>query len=128
MNRCIREPYVQWCTQLCLFSKVFVKRFACLRGAPVSGQTHRPSTRLSAALLSVRSDVVSSLHWTVALSPCGCLHSLLLLLRLPVRGGKSKCECKCVGFVCTVVTIAGFTVRLQFYFQTSSDSNLSKLQ
>lgn len=53
MNRCIREPYVQWCTQLCLFSKVFVKRFACLRGAPVSRQTHRPSTRLCGRLLFI---------------------------------------------------------------------------
>ena len=62
-----------------------------------------------------------------AVNGCGCLHSLLLLLRLPVCGGKSKCECKCVGFVCCVVKIVGFIVQLQFYFQTSSNSNLSKL-
>ena len=63
-----------------------------------------------------------------AVNGCGCLHSLLLLLRLPVCGGKSKCECKCVSFVCCVVKIVGFIVQLQFYFQTSSNSNLSKLR
>ena len=43
-----------------------------------------------------------------------------------VFSGKSKCECKCDGLVYTVITIAGFNVRIQFYFQTSSNSNLSK--
>ena len=70
----------------------------------------------------------SCLQGLSAMNGCGCLHSLLLLLRLPVCGGKSKCECKCVGFVCYVVKIVGFIVQLQFYFQTSSNSNLSKLR
>ena len=60
---------------------------------------------LSAALLSVRSGVGWVLSGMNALSPCGCLHSLLLLLRLPVWGGKRKCECKGVGFRCTVCLI-----------------------
>ena len=70
----------------------------------------------------------SCLHGLSAVNRCVGLHSLLLLLRLPVSGGKSKCECKCVGFVCCVVKIVGFIVQLQFDFQTSSNSNLSKLR
>ena len=71
---------------------------------------------------------LSCLQGLSGVNGCGCLHSLLLLLRLPVCGGKSKCECKCVSFVCCVVKIVGFIVQLQFYFQTSSNSNLSKLR
>ena len=52
---------------------------------------------LSAALLSVRSAVVSSLHRIVALSPCDGMHSLLLFLGWFVSWQKSKCECKSVG-------------------------------
>ena len=38
------------------------------------------------------------------------------------------CRVKGVGIHCCVVKIVGFIVQLQFYFQTSSNSNLSKLR
>ena len=47
MNRCIRDPYVQWCTHMCLFFRgIRDIAFAKLRGAPRLLTQARPSTRL----------------------------------------------------------------------------------
>jgi hypothetical protein len=130
-------PFVIWSVCLCLSVKMVYASLVCLT---VTVRVARSNVFTLAANANFCQTAViscpsvrpkccrSCLQGLSAMNGCGCLHSLLLLLRLPVSGGKSKCECKCVGFVCCVVKIVGFIVQLQFYFQTSSNSNLSKLR